>query len=94
MIYTTHKLRLQHRRLDRLIADARQTLKLMEAGALLTLSYRPTAQWTLHPGGRVRDEVARLVTKNVYVVPVDNASFDGIASQTFHWQNIKEGNIA
>lgn len=94
MIPTTRKLRLQHRRLDRLIADARRTLELMEAGAQLTFSYRPTARWTLCPGEHVRDEVARLVTKNVYVVPVDNTLFDGATSQAFRWQNVKESNIA
>jgi len=90
-IPTSRKLRSQHRRLDRLIADAQRALKLMEAGAILT--YRPN--WTLHPGGPIHDEVARLVTKNIYIVPVDGALFDGVAVQTFHWRkNPKEDDTA
>ena len=87
-IPTLASLRRAHRRLNRRITTVGAALAAMRGGQCLHLQYqagRPL--WSLSGGQNVSAEVAGILTKNASVVPVGDALFADVPSQTWRFTN-------
>lgn len=86
MAPTTRSLRLQQRRLARLLARKGQVLADMRNGAALHCQHqRNGSLWTLSTGKVLSPEVATAVVNDVSVVGVGDALFENELSQTYRF---------
>jgi hypothetical protein len=88
-VHTSSSLRNTRRRLAKRVGrneKAAAVLAEMQRGAALQLHYAKQKRWwALSNGQGVSRDVAKLVIASSSVVGVDDALFDGAASQTFKW---------